>query len=375
MSVAAWSPELHPRWEEGSEHGGEFRPKVASRVASTYKEAADLVTEGFSRKIDREWQRERPKLRAWLDRPPTGRSEDDDYRVAGQLLVNKTENNNHWANSNLLDQGHPLHQIRPFGADAPKTPDEFIERIDDMVEAHKESRLPVVRKALRGIVEKDTGEMRKAYSEVREAVEENDRLPRYTALRDRWEIPDTVVLISETGYGRPLSGINDVLVTASRDVRMSDHTSVNALAMKVEVSARERGWSKGYDPKPGDDHMTRNSVAALLRHEWAHSVWENMTDEQQAEFEKLVPYRVPTSASARMREPDWDAIGAGLSKYAGGDPADRERYDKNEDRPAPGYLTETFAEAVALTTGDKFNRNEWPEWVGHIADYIDALEP
>ena len=242
-------------------------------------------------------------------------------------------------------------------------------RIDKQVEEHKETRSAIVRKTLRGAVEKPSTETGKAaYAEAREAVEENQKLPRYAALRDRFGMPDDAILISEDGYGT-LFGVSDVMVTASRHVRGADHTAVNALALQVHRKARNLGWkgASTYEPKPGDDHMVTNSTAALFRHEYAHSIYEELTDEQKTEFEAMLPQAAGLVA--------WGSIAVDLSKYAAGDVNSRESYDKHRDDPVHEYLTETFAEAVSLTTGPAYNRDEWAEWVQKLGDWIDTLEP
>lgn len=347
--------------------------KVESRVAQTYAEAAQMVADGMARKLDREWAHEREKIREWLLTPHTGEYSADNRHVAALNIYKiQDEAGGGWgAVSYLLDTDDPDRTARSHSRTVEgHDPDEFLAALDAMVEKHKTTRLAQTRKNLRGIVQKKAGEGKLAYDAASEAIQENNDMPEYVALRERWGIPDDIVLISEAGYGKPFSGIKDVMVTASRDVRSSYHTAVNALALIVDQRWKVKEREGNLPPsqftretmlKPGVDFATTKSNSALLRHEWAHSLWEEMSDAQQQEFVDLLP-------------DTWEGIAAGLSQYAAGDEESRRKYDANNERPVPRYYTETFAEAVALTTGTDYDSEKWPTWVQSLADYIKELK-
>ena len=361
-----------------------------SRLAGSYKEACEIVADGIAQKIEQEWRTGREVAREFLsqpfDRTPFASNR---LYIAGLSLDRvQPEAGGGWAVSGLDDERHRFGMYAesrvnwdPEWGPPPQDPtiDDVLARADEVVEKGKASRLAVVRKGLRGAVEKDQGDGRLAYRRARAAIEENTQTPRYAALRDRWGIADNVVLISQNGYGNPLGGIDDVFITASRDVtRTRNTTSVNALALTVAERGRDLGTAFPRERllKPGVDHTTTKSEAALFRHEWAHSVWEEMSDEQQMAFVRLLP------GGESGIDADWQAISEGLSKYAGdyGDHPEfggegRRKYQANNERPVHRYFTETLAEAVALTTGDDYRPEDWPAWVDDLATFIDRLEP
>lgn len=330
-------------------------PEMATRVAGSYAEAAQIVTDGLSRKLERDLESDIRKVREWWP----GEDGDTLYLDGPMYVHNITqESGGDWAvGSHLLD--YPANYQRSL-----RSLDEMVEKMRAMTDEHKAGLLPAQRKVLRGIIEKNAGTGKLAYANARRAVAENSDADRYARLRERWRIPDDLILISEAGYGKFGSGIEDVFVTASRDARRAGHTSVNALALIVDEKdgPEARASYRTRYLEPGVGHATMASTAALLRHEWAHSVWEEMSDRQQQAFVDQLPG-------------SWEEVAAGLSAYAAGSEETRAEYERNNERPVPRYYTETFAEAVALTTGNDFEPEKWPQWVSGLRDFIDGLAP
>lgn len=230
------------------------------------------------------------------------------------------------------------------------------------------------RSIYRGKITKRSGENIEMFKTLDAAVATNDANPAYHRLREWADIPDVIVPVEEAAYGTQAFADKDVLTTAFRSIN-ENLTTVNALAIRVFVRMRSRLNDRGeqvFPAKPihpGIAHATDGSDknAGLLRHEWAHSLFAALSDEQRDEFAKIVPDNPNDVASE-------------LSSYAAThlDPEDpyyhqrtaesfRERWGPN------GHMTETFSEAVTVVTDPDFKRDEWAPWVGEIADWIDKL--
>lgn len=350
-----WIEAEHPRGPHG---------RFRSKLAVGYAAAAQMAADAFASKAQRELDAALPQLSGFLATAKAG----DELNLGtvsayvskwdtGKLRVSVT--------SRILD--HPDNIGTGAYVDDPDAARVIAQSAQDLTDTYKATTLATQRKQLRGVIPADKGvDGKRAYKAVRNALAENDSLPLFAALRDRFpEVADNVLLIGEKGYGRTNLGIRDVFVTASRrpDINL---TAVNAVAMTVQQRLTDEmpGFLTGeYGPhsiKPGGDFTSERDPAATLRHEWGHGLWEVLSDGQRSEFIAMLP--------------NWDGIAAGLSKYAAGTPETRRSYEGN-NYATRGYYTETFAEAVALASSPYYKPDEWPDWVRQVTQWIDDLRP
>lgn len=359
--VLVFDEHLHPR-DPGGEGGGEFVRKPLSILANGFAEAAQMMADGYSAKAQRDLNTGLGGVDEWL---AGGAHEQHDMGIANAYAVDwDTGRRMVLVGSTISpDQGGAVGYL-----DDPDTAGKLHTRAQQVVDAWKETTLATQRKQLRGAIAADKGEDGKlAYRAMRNAIATNESLPTYRALHQRFpDVPDEVILISESGYGRANSGIKDVLVTASRNLN-NGITSFNALALTVHQRFAEKDVWYLHGPngpgttKPGDFFVSTRDPAGTMRHEWGHGLWDALSDRQRADFIALLP--------------GWDGIASGLSRYAAGDEESRAKYDKIVNPGKGGYYTETFAEALALVTGPYYERADWPEWVGRLADWIGTVKP
>jgi tRNA nucleotidyltransferase (CCA-adding enzyme) len=348
---------LMPEPEAPAGHAG-------AKLAVGYAQAAQMVADGFAGKAQRAADEGLANLDQWL--ASGGQDELDLGTVKVSAVEWDTGQRRAIITSSFLN--HPHNTATGAYLSDPDVADVIRRGTQELVDKFKASTLDTQRKQLRGKIAADKGvDGKRAYKAVREALAENDGLPSYAGLRDRFPgVHDSVVLIDQKGYGTTGLGVDDVFVTASRKLDL-DLTAVNAVAMTVHQRLSEEmpGYLTGehgpHSVKPGAGHVTTRNPAGVLRHEWAHGLWDDLSDGQRAEFIAMLP--------------DWDGIAAGLSQYAAGDTESREKYARFVNPDKGGYYTETFAEAVALTTGPYFTPADWPEWVRDAAGWIDRLGP
>ena len=343
-----------------------------TRIAKGYAQAAETLAQGFVEKAERD------TAQTFRDLPPEflttkakGQGGIEEEVGEGFIQVARygwdTGDTKFGVSTRILN--YPDSQGNLYDHDDPDLRSKLEADARGMVEKFREQSLETQRKQIRGGVLSPTSpEGKVVYPALERAQAENAAAERYAALRARFpDVPERLVVVSEKGYGYSL-GIADVMVSASRNLN-SGTTAVNSLAVEVHEKMRTmdpKAWDEGIGSrqqqlKPGVDHITVRSTAALLRHEWGHGLYDALRPEQRREFQAMLP--------------DWDGVAEGLSRYAAGTPESRASYERNTSMMDYGYSTETFAEAVALVGGDDYDPEQWPGWVNRVADWIEDLEP
>ena len=356
-------------------------PKHAPpNVAVGYAETAKMVADGYANKAQRDLDDSLKQLPEFLKNAEEGH-ELQMGTVNVYVSMWDTGQLRATLNSFMLpySEQSDIHGVFLDDTDALKTLTDGAQTLTDRFKA---TTLATARKNLRGSIAADKGvDGKRAYAAVRGANAENEANAKFSALRDRWpEIVDNQMLVAESGYGKPSTGIGSVFVTASRDTDLK-LTHINALAMAVDQKYREE-YPKDYGPggkygpgsglKPGAQGSTEHDPAAVLRHEWGHGLFEALSTEQRKQFASMVPH---TSTG----EVDWNAIGDGLTKYAAaiGEEVNRADYEfRYADKlGVPGYLHETFAESVSVATSPYYKPADWPDWVQKVAEWINGVKP
>jgi hypothetical protein len=356
--------------EPGPSVGRRAAPRpveVEDTIAKGYAAAAELIATGYGTKAERE------VAETFRDLPPdflTTRAEGkgglEESFGEGFIRIERygwdTGDTLFSVHSPVLD--YPASQGSKYKLGDPGLRAKLEADARQMAEIFREGTLPTQRSQIRGGVVAPASEVgRVVYPALEAAQAENLASSRYRALRERFaHVSDRLVVVDEKGYGKFPLGINDVLTTASRNTD-TDITSINGLAIKMNEQPSE-ALARVLRPReemlrPGVDHMTVRSTAALLRHEWGHGMFHALSPERREEFRAMLP--------------DWDEVERGLSGYAAGTEESRADYDR---RTFPyGYETETFAEMVALIGGEDYYPENWPGWVNRVADWIEDLGP
>ena len=377
-SLPEQAESVEPAYPEQRE---ESRQRPVTKLATNYADAAALMSEVFEERalstFEGEW--DAGKFKEWWD-------ENEGTLRIGPVTYYRYEITDEQnrplpmvsLGSSVLERVQTQDLKMSVRSDSPTFEQDVYERSRAIAERVAETRLPVIRKRLRGIIQPNAGSEKKAYLQLQEGVDENDANPAWAEFRRKFpHIPDRIIVISEKGYGH-YDGVDDVLVTATR--RMGENiTRVNGLAMMMDRENEEkalagepgdlwrRKYRRGDTLKPGVGHATVRSTAALLRHEYAHAIWDALAPEQRDEFVRRLPHDADGGIA-------WEEIKEGLTSYAGGDEERRAEYEKGYP-DSYGYVTETFAEAAALTFDPVYYvPNEWPEWVQSLAEFLRGVE-
>jgi hypothetical protein len=205
-----------------------------------------------------------------------------------------------------------------------------------------------------------------------DAVDRNEQNPKWQSFMDRTGIPDVILPWNEKGIAAQNM---DILTGARRDT--NDHlTQMNGLTVST-YAQMEANTASVFHPdhpsyvgagdafKPGMMGTGIRDPSSVLRHEYAHSVWVSISEEDRQKFLDLLPHKDGGYDEQRIAEE--------LTHY--GAIGEFTEHESMAYREQPhGYRTESFSEAVAVVTDSRFKRDEWAPWVGEVADLIDKIE-
>jgi hypothetical protein len=149
-------------------------------------------------------------------------------------------------------------------------------------------------------------------------------------------------------------GVDTVTLARGRDTLDPEFLAMHHHGQTVFFSEalEEMLTLKRYEPlAPGMNMASRLGLAAVLRHEYAHGLWEKLQWEDTLRFIKEVPT-------------DYKEIAVGLTGYA----ADHFGQWWSPPEQTGGYVqawpaVETWTELFALSTDEAFHEKGWPRWV------------
>lgn len=339
MVSASWDESEHPREDAGQPIGGRFAKKTGKAYdPENAKGAGRFVGTRAVERIGRQLEQVREQLRALA--PPVRTRAD----VAG---VSETVYLPDGGFSfNIYDYGDgPVYGWSGGPADGHKTgfatADEALDDALNTLELEQ------------GIVEGNWGKRLKGMVLTRKdapAVHEfldaaqakNNSSPAWRKLADEWDVGDDEVVLNDPGlasFGKPdVSGFYN---PGTDTVFLSG----NELQWKMEPGA------ESMEVKPGMFSGGSN-VAGLLRHEHGHAIWAKMTTAQLDQFRAMVP--------DRETRKQLTAYAAAAEEYYG------------DTKLQNDWRGEVMSEAIAVTTDPAYRREDWPDWVNKMGDWVQA---
>lgn len=344
-TAAGWDESEHPRHPEGTTEGGRFAPKSGAAYSpETAKGAGRFVGNRAIGRISRDLEKVRDQVRQLVAKP-SGRPD-----AAGMSETVYVPNGG-FSFTRLMGpdgtdwgwswNGGPADSYKQ-GFD---TADEAVDDALATLELEQEIAEQNWSKRLKGMVltKRDAPEVH-AFLDAAHA--ENDAIPRWRALADKWGVGDDEVVLNEPGlasFGKP--DVSGFYSPGTGTVFLSG----DQLKWKMEPDANPP------DLEPGDFAGGTN-VAGLLRHEHGHAIWYKMSEAQLNEFRAMVP------ADKEVRRQ--------LTQYAAG----AEEY-YGETNLQNDWRGEVMSEVIAVTTHPRYRREDWPGWVNEMGDWVQRQEP